>query len=120
MRTNIDADLGAGTLEQITGAYRRMAADANYRPAAPSDGFGNITVDEAELDLVAEALRFADEWWRQEEDQNYWIGCPDWRDRPALIYAVSAANVICGGPFHHGYNNAAALLRLALEEIERR
>lgn len=42
--------------EQIRNAYRRMAAEAHYRPTAPSDGMGSITVP---LDLQAEATAYA-------------------------------------------------------------
>ncbi len=44
-----------------------MAREARYRPAAPSDGFGNITVPEDELDLDAEARAYAERWSREEE-----------------------------------------------------
>jgi hypothetical protein len=36
--------------EQIAVAYRLMSERGHYRPAAPSDGFGNITVPLRQLD----------------------------------------------------------------------
>ena len=41
--------------KQLTEAYWRMAARAHYRPAAPSDGFGGITVPLEDLKTEAEA-----------------------------------------------------------------
>lgn len=44
--------------QQIASAYRRMAEEADYRPGAPSDGMGNITVPSDELDIHDEIRRF--------------------------------------------------------------
>jgi hypothetical protein len=58
---------------QIAAAYRRMAAEARYRPAAPSDGLGGITVPVEQLGLDAEAIRYARNWWAEMglEAQNH-------------------------------------------------
>lgn len=101
--------------DQAEAAYRRMADEARYRPAAPSDGFGNITVPLAELDLDQEAEVYAGRWLQEEDSQVYALGCPDFADRAALIFTVEAARCV------NGMQSAAAarLLRMALAELER-
>jgi len=103
-------------VDQVSDTYRQMAADANYRPAAPSDGFGNITVPIEDLDLTSEAMRYANRWWTEEDRQDYSIGCPDFSDRPALIFTVEAARAICGV----NRELAIALLELALTDLKAR
>lgn len=101
---------------QTISTYKRMAKEARYRPAAPSDGCGNISVHSSLLDLNAEALTYAADWLKEEERMDYFLGCPDYLDRPALIFIVEAARALNG--VDHGL--AARLLRLALAEIEGR
>lgn len=107
--------LPADIERQIADAYRRMALEARYRPAAPSDGLGNITVPVEELDLDAEARQYAKHWWEQEDACTYVIGCANYEERPTMIYALEAARLCCSGfgsrPF------ARRLLELALEEL---
>lgn len=109
----IDAD----SRKQIEDAYRRMAIEAHYRPAAPSDGFGNIRIPLEELDLDAEAREFAEAWWRQEDSCEFLIGCANFTERKAMIYAVEAARFCCSGG--DGAAFALRLLRMAIEELER-
>ena len=85
-------------LEQIEDAYRTMAERVRYRPAAPSDGFGNITVPLEDLDLDTEARNYAACWWEQEDECAYVIGCPDYTLRRAMIYLIEAARMCCAGP----------------------
>lgn len=101
-------------LQQIAGTYSRMAADAKYRPAAPSDGLGTITAPLAELDLAAEARAYAVTWWREEKSQDFAIGCPSYEDRPGLVLVVEAARLLCGVE----RQGAAQLLRMALADLE--
>jgi hypothetical protein len=100
--------------EQIEAAYRRMA-DAGYRPAAPSDGLGNITVPVDELDVDAEAHQYATHWWAEEDMTIFTLGRANYPQRAAMIFAVEAARLCCVG------GNAATvahrLLELALEEL---
>jgi hypothetical protein len=102
--------------EQIEDAYRRMAEEGKYRPAAPSDGFGGLLAeDESELDLDAEAADYAQRWWPEEDLGEYHIGVPGFERRPALIFAVEAARISNGagsGP------HAARLLRMAADELD--
>lgn len=95
-------------------AYVRMADEARYRPAAPSDGLGNITVPVDELDIRTEARTYADGWREEENGLEYLIGCPDYRDRPAMVFIIEAARNLCGVE----RERAAQLLRMALDELE--
>jgi hypothetical protein len=100
---------------QIEAAYRAMAREARYRPCAPSDGLGNITAQESELDLDAEVQSYAEEWWGQEDDGTYLIGCANYPERPAMIYAVEAARLCCGEFGSRRY--ALRLLEMAAREL---
>ena len=82
--------------EQLDHAYRQMASVARYRPAAPSDGFGNITATATELNLDRECETYARDWSRSEDSREFWIGCCDSRTREATVYAVEAARNLCG------------------------
>jgi hypothetical protein len=85
-----------------------------YRPVAPSDGFGNITVHRRELDLDAECNDYAAAWWAEETTGSFRIGSPPLEDRPALVYAIEAARNICG----MAPGTARKLLELALLELD--
>ena len=102
--------------EQIATAYKIMAAKARYRPAAPSDGLGNITVPGNELDLSREALQYADDWWGSEDGLDSRIGCCNFETRPATIFAIEAARQMCSG--NGGNATALKLLKLAVKELE--
>ena len=103
--------------EQIRNAYRRMAAEAHYRPAAPSDGMGTITVPLETLDLEAEASVYAAQWHRDEErGMADMIGYPDFGDLAVLVFTVEAARCLCGME----PEIAAVLLRMAADELEGR
>lgn len=101
--------------DQIAAAYRRMAIEARYRPAAPSDGLGNVTLPLEELDIDAEAQRYVADWWTQENAGSFAVGCANYPLRPAMIFALEAARLCCSTedavPF------ARRLLELALEEL---
>lgn len=103
------------TFAQIADAYRRMAR-MKYRPAAPSDGFGHITVPIADLDIEQEVLDYAKQWRREEDSDDYYLGCPDFDDRPALILIVEAARLLNG----QDRAKAVQLLTAATADIERR
>ena len=102
--------------EQITTAYKRMAHEARYRPAAPSDGLGNITVPTAELDLDAEALEYAQHFAEEEDDDQFCTGCFHYPNRVAGVFAVEAVRMMCTG---FGMEPIALkLLRMAVAELE--
>lgn len=111
-----DVDYLPGEVDrQIRAAYRRMVA-LGYRPAAPSDGIGNITVPLDELDLDAEAEAYARDWWEQEDDYQFVIGCCNHPTRPATILAVEAARLLCSG---FADDLALTLLVQAVDELRR-
>jgi hypothetical protein len=88
-----------------------MAEVANYYPDAPSDGFGNIT---GKIDVTQEAKSYALRFLEEEESRSFWLGCPDFSHREALVFTVEAARSINGG----APEVAKALLKLALAELE--
>lgn len=100
-------------LEQIADAYRRMADEARYRPQAPSDGLGNITVALEQLDLDEEAETYARHWWTQEDDGEFYIGCCNYPTRAATVFAIEAARCLCGAQD----DVALELLRMAVAEL---
>jgi hypothetical protein len=102
-------------LQQIAYAYEQMVKKAFYRPGAPSDGFGNLTTDEPVN--RAEIERYAKRWWDEEDERTYWIGCCEWLNRPATIFAVEAARNLCAGRL--GDRVALKLLKLAVKEMEK-
>lgn len=106
----------AATVTQIADAYKRMATEARYRPEAPSDGFGNITMPLEELDLDAEANAYAQRWWDQEEEATFLLGCANHRDRPPMIYALEAARLCCSGGDSPRF--ALQLAKMAVAELE--
>jgi hypothetical protein len=104
--------------EQIAGAYARMAATARYRPAAPSDGMGHITVPERELDLAAEQLDYARSWHEEENSLSFRIGCANFNERAAMVYLIEAARACCGcGTFDGSRALARELAELAIAEL---
>ena len=97
-------------------AYRRMAEEVRYRPAAPSDGFGNITVDLAELDLDEEARTYARDFLDAENTSTFFIGCSNFDTQHAMIFALEACRLLCGPD--DGFKRAATLLEMAKRAIE--
>jgi len=110
---NLERRPSARVARQIADVYARMAREVRYRPAAPSDGFGNITVPEDELDLGREQESYIASWWRQEDVRRYAVGCPAFPMRKVMILAIEAARACCGGQ----YDLARPLLELALDEL---
>lgn len=95
-------------------AYRRMAAEARYRPAAPSDGFGNITVAEKDLDLEREATKYTAGFIAEEDTNTYHLGCPNYSQRTAFIFALEGARACCSAD----PELALRLLRMAVADLE--
>jgi hypothetical protein len=107
-------DLNDHTRDQIEGAYRAMAREASYYPAAPSDGHGTIA---EEVNVDREAREYAERWWNEENTGDYVVGSCSSSTRPATIYAIEAARLMCAGT--PGDVFALRLLRMAVEELER-
>jgi hypothetical protein len=99
-------------LENFRAAYLRMAHEAKYRPAAPSDGCGNI-----QGRLWSEAVQYAVQFLREEDTGSFRIGCSDFRTAQAFCWTIEAARLLASGD---GGNAAAlAILRMAANEVAR-
>lgn len=85
-----------------------------YRPAAPSDGVGNIHPD-YKFDLKYEQKLYMQSWWEEEEKLYFAIGCCNFGSRIPTIYAVEAARLMCGA----NEKDALKLLKMAVEELEK-
>lgn len=105
------------SIEQIQAAYRRMAEEARYRPAAPSDGLGNITVPDEDLDLDKEATEYAARWTAEEDAGVFRLGCCDFSSRPSAMFAVEAARLLNTGA--GGQEPARRLLGMAVADLPR-
>ncbi len=85
---------------QMREVYTTMAEKAKYRPAAPSDGLGNITVEE--------------------DTCEFFVGTCHHPTRPATVYAVEAARILNGGTHKgdHARKSVVTLLKLAIANVE--
>jgi len=101
--------------------YLRMAAEANYRPAAPSDGLGNIQLDDNTLalrdQLEREAFMFGIRCVAEEKKLTVHYGCVDCRTGEASRLAVEAAKCLNAGEDIN--KTGVLLLRMALRAAER-
>lgn len=96
-------------------AYKAMVTTTDYRPAAPSDRMGTITAPIDELDLEAEARKYAQDFDRA--DGKFDFGYADYADRQAFVWIVEAARNLGG---INGHAVATRLLRMALDDLETR
>ena len=110
-------DIAQDKILRFAQAYLMMAR-AKYRPAAPGDGFGNIHLTEDEYNdrarLYREAVRYAAEFNREEDNDVFHIGCSNWETNRAFILSIEAARLLASGDAD---DLAGRLLRLAIEEI---
>ena len=62
-------------------AYLRMAKDARYRPQAPGDGIGHVSLSKKQAAdperLEREATSYALKFNEEENEHTFWIGCSD-------------------------------------------
>jgi hypothetical protein len=109
-------DIAQGSLMRFAQAYLMMAR-ARYRPAAPSDGFGNIQLTKDECNdqdlLYLEAVRYAAAFKRDEDGMSFDIGCSNFETNRAFMLSIEAARLLAGG----GDEKAVRLLELAINEI---
>ena len=103
-----------------------MMAELRYRAAAPSDGFGGITVPAAELDMSIEAKEYARRFIAEEDSGVYHAGCTDYTFVRAAVLTLEAFRNMNAGTFwliagedKDGWKLVPALLRKAAEEYER-
>src|SRR6266511_402736 len=106
-------------LERFAEGYRMMA-ELGYRPAAPSDGLGGITVPDAELEVNIEAREYAQRFLREEESGSYFAGYTDYRSNRAAVLALEAFRLMNAGSFwgldeQKGPHLVPTLLRKAAE-----
>jgi hypothetical protein len=110
-------------LERLADAYKMMAA-LGYRPAAPSDGFGSITIPEAELEVEIEAREYAHRFVAEEDTDHYFAGCTDYVFNRAAVLALEAFRLMNAGRcWRRGSDTGPELvparLRQAAAEYER-
>ena len=69
-------------------------ADANYRPAAPCDGMGNITLTPDQYDdrgrLYREAVEYALTFSQEDDKREFRIGCSNFSTNRAFVLAIEA------------------------------
>lgn len=109
--------------DQYAKGYR-MLAELNYRPAAPSDGHGNITVPDEAMDLEKEARRYADEFAAMDDAMLWDAGCTHWEFAPCAVLALEAFRLMNAGRIwslgrEDDKSLVPNLLRRAAEEYER-
>lgn len=105
-------------MQRIADAYQKMAA-LHYRPAAPSDGFGNITVLEDELDIGKEIHNYTLRFLEEDDRCTYDIGCTDFRFIRSFMWSLEAIRLMCAGDIGSDSAIVTGLLREAANEYER-
>jgi hypothetical protein len=92
-----------GWFNDVRDAYLAMvAAKPSYRPEAPSDGFGQIDLDDDQLEdpvrLEMEAIWAARQFYDDDEKMIFETnGCTDGRLAATMYLALQAAQRCCGG-----------------------
>ena len=86
---------------RIVEAYKAMADEARYRPAAPGDGCGSVSLSKEECRdqelLHEEARRYARRFIETENDGGeFRIGVSNYDTNRALVYVIEAARSLCG------------------------
>ena len=76
-------------------AYVNMAEQANYRPAAPGDGCGGISLSDEERrdpqQLKREASEYALRFMEEAEQHRFITGCSNFTTNRALVYVIETA-----------------------------
>jgi hypothetical protein len=111
------SQISKGISDQVSQAYKEMADNARYRPAAPSDGMGNIIAPEHELNLEQEQAQYVKRWWDEEDAHKFHVGCCDFRTRPAVIFSIEAIRNLNAGV--NGTACGLKLLEMAVQQLKR-
>ena len=86
----------ANAFDRLRQAYLLMAPF--YRPAAPGDGMGHISLTLAECRdrkrLEREAAEYAAQFIAEEDTCKFWIGCSDHRTNQAFMWTIEAARLL--------------------------
>lgn len=113
------AEKHPGEHARVLEAYLKMANELRYRPAAPSDGMGNIHLSKEESTdhqrLREEAATYADEFIQEENTRSFRIGVADGSMQRAFVYTLEAAKQMCSGKAGRPW--AAKLLEMASAEL---
>ena len=89
------------TIEQrFAEAYQIMTKKVKYRPEAPSDGVGNIELNEDEINddgiLIEEALRYASKLKQEDDEAKFTLyGCTNWEYNRLFVYLLNASQLCC-------------------------
>jgi hypothetical protein len=112
-------DIRRDKLMRFAQAYL-MLAKAKYRPFAPSDRMGNVTLSAARLkdprQLHREAVEYAIKFQEEEDCDKFWVGCSNFTTNRAFVLPIEVARLLAGGDANN--RRAVKLLRMALGEIE--
>jgi len=107
------------SFQKIAEAYFAMATTAKYRPEAPSDGLGNIQLDDDELAeegrLNQEASNYAIRFMKEEKTRDFFVGVSSFGTKQAFVWTLEAARSLAA------VENAVALrlLKMAVADVER-
>ncbi|TXH21480.1 MAG: hypothetical protein E6R06_19695 [Mycobacterium sp.] len=80
------------------------------------DAYGQVAGAFGEDVEPSDAAAFARRFWKWEDDQFFDIGCPDFGDRPALVFGVIGLQALCGVE----RDDAIMLLQMAIDAIKNR
>ena len=112
---------GPSRVERFAEAYLEMAKRARYRPAAPGDGFGNVSLSTEDLRdterLMREAKEYAVRFLEADDAGIHRLGVSNYSTNRALVYVVEAARALCGGSQD---DLASELLQMAIDEIKKK
>jgi uncharacterized protein (DUF433 family) len=123
MQTDIKhAHANEWTTSRYAQAYTEMAEKTHFRPAAPSDVFGTISLSQEEVsdpDILAQEARcYAENLAQQEEDGMLTIqGCTNGDTNKLFVFLFNAAQLCCGGCDALPY--IKRLIHVAYDEAER-
>jgi hypothetical protein len=99
-------------------AYLMMAKEARYRPQAPGDGMGHVSLTRKQLNdperLQREATAYALKFNEEENSLAFWIGCSDFCTNRAFIRTIEAARALAGGK----PDLALDLLNMAVKDVK--
>jgi hypothetical protein len=97
-----------------------MMADIKYRPGAPGDGMGHVSLSPDEYKdqdrLQSEAVQYAVKFYQEDNRQEFHTGCTNYTTCGAMVFIIEAARQLCTGD--DGNQCAARLLSMAITEIE--
>jgi len=101
-------------------AYLRMAEEARYRPQAPSDGWGHIRLSLEQVRdrprLEQEAIDYALMFAKEEDGQEFRVGCSNFTTNRAFIWTIEAARCLASGA--DGDAIALRLLKMAATDVK--